>query len=91
MSGALGHNRFDRRDEELEQRDTELEHLHRLVRDLELEVRGRRQRRDHEERGEGSTSVGGRYEARSHQSGSHLHQDCSREYANRDSISSEER
>ena len=49
MFGALGHNRFDRRDEELERRDTKLERLHRLVRDLELEVRGRRQRRDHEE------------------------------------------
>ena len=49
MSGALGHNRFDRSDEELERKDTELECLHRLVRDLELEVRGRRQRRDHEE------------------------------------------
>ena len=66
MSGALGHNHFDRRDEELKRRDTELEHLHRLVRDLKLEMRGRHQRRDHEERGEGSTSVGGRYEAGSH-------------------------
>ena len=90
MSGALGHNRFDRRDEELERRDTELERLHRLVRDLELEVRGRRQRRDHEERGEGSTSVGGRYEAGSHQSGSHRHRDCLQEYVDRDSISPEE-
>ena len=90
MSGALGHNRFDRRDEELEQRDTELEHLHRLVRDLELEVRGRRQRRDHEERGEGSTSVGGRYEAGSHQSRSHRHRDHLWEYVDQDSISLEE-
>ena len=90
MSGASGHNRFDQRDEKLERRDTELECLHRLVRDLELEVRGRRQRRDHEERGEGSTSVGGRYEVGSHQSGSHRHRDCLQEYVDRDSISPEE-
>ena len=49
MSGASGHNRFDRRDEELKQRDEELECLHRLVRDLGLETRGRRQRRNHKE------------------------------------------
>ena len=49
MSGASGCNHFNRRDEELEQRDKELEHLCRLVRDLELQARGRRQRRDHEE------------------------------------------
>ena len=90
ISGALGHNRFDRRDEELERRDMELEHLHRFVRDLELEVRGRRQRRDHEERGEGSTSVGGRYEAGSHQFGSHRHRDHLQEYVDQDSISPEE-
>ena len=42
MFGALGCNRFDRRDEELEQKDEELEHLQRLVRDLELQARGRR-------------------------------------------------
>ena len=49
MFGALRCNRFDRRDEELEQRDEELKCLRRLVRDLELEARGRRRRRDHEE------------------------------------------
>ena len=43
-----------------------MEHLCRLVRDLELEARGRRRRRDHEEREEGFTSVGGRYGARFH-------------------------
>ena len=73
MSGASRRNCFDKRDEELEQRDEELERLLRLVRYLELEARGRCRRRDHEERGEGSTSVGGRYGARSHQSRSHLH------------------
>ena len=49
MSGASGRNHFDRRDEELEQKDEELKHLCRLVRDLELEARGRHGRRDHKE------------------------------------------
>ena len=49
MSGASGHNRIDKRDEELERRDEELECLRRLVRDLELEARGRHRGRDHEE------------------------------------------
>ena len=84
-------NRSDKRNEEHERRDEEHECLHRLVRDLELEGRGRRRRRDHEEREKGSTSVGGRYGARSHQSGSHRHWDHSWEYADRDSISPEER
>ena len=58
MSGVFRRNRLNRRDEELEQRDEELERLRRLVRDLELQVRGRRQRRDHEEQGERSASGG---------------------------------
>ena len=66
MSGASGHNRFDKKDKELKRKDEELERLRRLVRDLELEVRGRHQRRDHEERGEGSASVKGCYRAWSH-------------------------
>ena len=41
MSGASEHERFDERDEELER-------LCGLVRDLELEVRGRRRGRDHD-------------------------------------------
>jgi len=57
---------------------------------LELEVRGRRRRRDHEEREKGLASVGGRYGEASYRSGSHRHRDRSREYANRDSISPEE-
>ena len=84
ISGALGRGCFDERDEELEC-------LHRLVRDLELEAKGRRRRRDREERAEGLTSVGGCYEERSHQSSSHQHRDRSWEYANRDSISLERR
>ena len=51
MSGASGHERFDRRDEELER-------LRRLVRDLGFEARGRCRRRDRKERVEGSASVG---------------------------------
>ena len=42
MSGDSGRNCFDRQDEELDKRVKELEHLRRLVRDLELEARGRR-------------------------------------------------
>ena len=89
MFGASGRNRFDRRDKELERRDEELDRLRRLVRDLELEARGRRWRKDHEERREGLASVGGRYGAWSYQFGSHRHQDRSREYADQDSIPSE--
>ena len=83
MSGASGWNCFDKRDEKLEQRDEELKRLRKLVRDLELEMRGRHRRRDHEERGEGSASVGGNHGADSHQSGSHCHQDRSWEYTDR--------
>ena len=81
-SGALGRGRFDERDEELE-------HLRRLVRNLELEARGRRMRRDCEECAEGSASVGGCYGEGSYQSGSHQHWDWSREYADWDLISPE--
>ena len=59
VSCASGCNCFDRKDEKLEQRDEELECLRRLVRDLELEMRDKRRRRDRKERGEGSASVGG--------------------------------
>ena len=49
VSCASGCNCFDRKDEKLEQRDEELECLRRLVRDLELEMRDKRRRRDREE------------------------------------------
>ena len=52
MLGDSRHERYDKRDEELER-------LCRLVRDLELEARGRRWRRNHEEHAEGSASMGG--------------------------------
>ena len=91
MSGASRRNCFDRQDKELDRRVKELERLRRLVRDLELEARGRRRRRDHDERGEGSASIGGCNGAGSHQSRPHRHQDRSQEYAERDSISPNER
>ena len=91
MSGASGRNCFDRQDEELDKRVKELEHLRRLVRDLELEARGRCRRRDHDKRGEGSASMGGCNGAGSHQSRPHRHQDRSQEYADRDSIYPNER
>ena len=87
---ALRRNRFDKKDEEFERKDEELECLRSLVRDLELEARGRRRRRDYEECEERSTSVGGRHGAGSYQSGSHRHRDRSREYTDRDSVSLEE-
>ena len=68
MSEASGHNCFDRQDEELDRRVKELERLRRLVRDLELEARGRHRRKDHDEQGEGLASMGGCNGAESHQS-----------------------
>ena len=47
--------------------------------------------RDHGERWERSASVGDHHGAGSHQSGSYRHQDRSREYADRESTSLEER
>ena len=52
-------------------RDEKLKHLRRLVRDLELEEKGRRRRRDHKECAEGSASVGSSHREASHQSESH--------------------
>ena len=83
MLGVSGRECFDRKDEELER-------LHRLVSDLELEVRGRRQRRDREEPEKGLASVGGRYGEGSHRYSSHRHWDRSREYVDRDLIALEE-
>ena len=83
MLGVSGRECFDRKDEELER-------LHRLVRDLELEVRGRRRRRDREEPEKGLASVGGRYGEGSHRYGSHRHWDRSWEYVDRDLIALEE-
>ena len=90
ISDASRRNRFNRRDEELKQRDEELERLCRLVRDLELEARGRCRRRDNEERGERSASVGGHLGVGSYQSRSHRHRDRSCEYVDWDSVSPKE-
>ena len=56
ISSALGHGQFDERDGELEQ-------LRRLVRDLELEARGRHQRRGQDDRERRANSGGNRYGA----------------------------
>ena len=64
MFGASGHERLDRKDEEFER-------LWRLVRELELEARGRRRRRYHREHIEGSVSIESGHEEASYQSGSH--------------------
>ena len=50
MSGALGHRQFDEKEEELK-------HLCKLVRDLELEAGGRHRRRDQNNR-EGESAIG---------------------------------
>ena len=50
MSGALGHRQFDEKEEELK-------HLCRLVRDLELEAGGRHRRRNQNNR-EGESAIG---------------------------------
>ena len=91
MSDASGHSRFNRNDEELEQRDEELKHLRRLVKDLKLQKKGSRQRRDHGERRERSDSAGNHHGIGSHQSVSHRHWDRLQEYADQDLISPEER
>ena len=77
MSRASGHNCFDKKDEEHDQRDEELERLRRLVRDLEFQAIGWHQRTDHGERRESSASVRDPQGARSHQSRSYRHRDCS--------------
>ena len=59
MLGTFGHEHFDKRDEELER-------LRKLVRDLELEARGRHQRKNRKEHVEGSTSLGSSHGEVSH-------------------------
>ena len=80
MSGASGHECPDRRDEELKR-------LRRLVRELELEARGRRRKRNHKEHAEGSRSVGSGHREAFYQFGSHRHREWSQEYVDRDLIS----
>lgn len=80
MSKVSGHKQRDKRNQELE-------HLHRMVRDLELEVRGRRRQRNRDEQAEGSVSVGGSHGEASRQSSFHQ----SRDYLDRVSASPERR
>lgn len=63
--------------EQHDRRDQELEHLHRMVRDLELEVWGRCQSRDRDEFPERSKSVKGSHGEASHQFGSRRSRDRS--------------
>ena len=72
-----------------DRRDQELECLHRLVRDLELEMQGRRRRRNHNKSLEGSVSVGGNHGETSHQSGSRWSRERSRDFVDRESSSPE--
>ena len=53
-----------------DRKDQELERLHRLVRDLELEVWGRHRRRNHDEFPEGFVHIGDSHGEVSYQSGS---------------------
>ena len=59
----------------------------RIMRDLELEVRGRHWQRNHEEHAERSASVGGSHGKASCHSGSRRFRDWSQEYVDRDSVS----
>ena len=65
-----GTGKFDERDEELEW-------LHRLVRDLELKARGRHQRRDRDDQERGVGSEGNRCGVGSNHSGSRPRRDRS--------------
>ena len=70
MSSASGHRQFDKRDEELEQ-------LHKLVRDFELEARGGHRRRGRDNQEGRSDSRENHYGTGSNQSGSRQHRDHS--------------
>ena len=72
-----------------DRRDQELERLRRLIRVLELEVRGRRQRRNHNEFPEGSMSIRESHGEASRQSGSCRSRERSWEFADRESVSLE--
>ena len=70
VSGVSGHRQYDDKNRELEQ-------LCRLVMDLELEARGRRQERDHHHRQRRNDSTGDRGEESSSQSGTQRFQNRS--------------
>ena len=74
--GASGHRQF-------EVRDQEVKRLCRLVRDLELEASGRRQRRDQDNRERRDGSVGNQCGGESNQSGSRPCRDRSRSQESR--------
>ena len=72
-----------------DRRDQELERLRRLIRDLELEVRGRCQRRNHNESPEGSMSIRESHGEASRQSGYCQSRERSWEFADTESVSLE--
>ena len=73
-----------------DKRDQALEHLYRLVRDLELEVCGRHRRMNRDESSEGSISDRDSHGEVSHQSGSHWSRERSRDFADKESVSLEQ-
>ena len=75
--------------EHCDRREQEQERLHRLVKDLELEVRGRHRRRNHCESPEGSVSIWGSHGEETHQTGSYRSRERSRDFADRMSVSLE--
>lgn len=84
VSGISEHEHRDRRDQEIER-------LRRMVRNLEIEVRGICRRRNRDEHAEGSVSIGGSHGEASRQSSSHWSRDRSWDYIDRDSASPERR
>lgn len=66
-----------------DRRDQELEHLHRLVRDFEMDVRGRHQRRNHDESPKGSVNIRDSRGEASYQSGPFRSRERSRDFVDR--------
>lgn len=74
-----------------DRRGQELEHLRRLVRDLELKVQGRHRRWNHSESPKGSISVGDSHGETSHRSGSRRSRERSQDFTDGESVSPEQR
>ena len=72
VSGALGHDQYNERDQEIER-------LRSLVRDFELEGRNRHQRQNQDNRERRDDNVGGRNDEEPNQTSSHQRRDHSLE------------